>query len=594
MPITNPVHYNSGTTLNHSISKNQISFGVNNVDYGPTSKTKWYANTPIYGYIIVSDSYSQGLTSEENSYPIFWGQASSEFSGLTSLIDGLPARSGQTPFADIESAITWLEGEGIYGIQNRTYENIATSGLTLLYDAGATLSYPTVNNTIYNLGSSNINGTLQNAPSFNDLDGGYLTFSASNSQYITFNDLGTLSNFTVGCWFRLNQSITPATYPTLVTNTYGSGNHVNYTLGLIPSSDKISGGYFNTTWISPEGFTPNIGEWYYVVVTYDGNTVKLYRDGLLFSEVDSTASAVSTGLGGRIARRWDSGQYLNADIGIVQIYNRALSYLEVYQNMSAQAGRYSVPIPPIPYFATSDALLMNSSNKNVYKYDFGTNTITTLFTATTANQVSQIAATQDKIFISDITGIIYEYSYSPIPFEVNYETSYNFTSGFTSGMTAVDNNTLLIGNDSVYRFNLSADTIELLFEYTGGTCPSCGTYKGLIYNSITKQIATNYLNGGSQNVSIYGISGTPISSISYSSYSGMTYPDLQTQVSGVFVSQNSLYLITNSMYIYQADFNGMIIYPPTQPSNLTTETANSATSISLYSIWPTPAPYFNY
>ena len=594
MPITNPVHYNSGTTLNYSISKNQISYGVNNVDYGPTSQTKWYANTPIYGYVIVSDSYSLGFTDEDGSYPIFWGQSSPVFSGLTNLINGLPYRYGQTPFTDIESAITWLEGTGIYGIQNRTYENIATSGLTLLYDAGATLSYPIVNNTIYDLGSSNINGTLQNSPSFVNLDGGYLNFSASSSQYITFNDLGTLSNFTVGCWFRLNQPISATTFPSLVTNTYASGNHVNYTLGPIPLSDKISGGFYNTTWISPEGFTPNIGEWYYVVVTYDGNTVKLYRDGLLFSEVDSTASAVSTGLGGRIARRWDDADYLDADIGIVQIYNRALSYLEVYQNMTAQAGRYSVPIPPIPYFATSDVLLMNSSDKNVYKYDFGTNTITTLFTATTANQVSQIAATQDKIFISDITGIIYEYSYNPIPFEVNYETSYNFTSGFTSGMTAVDNNTLLIGNDSVYRFNLSANTIELLFEYTGGTCPSCGTYNGLVYNSVTKQIATNYLNSGSQNVSIYGISGTPISSISYSSYPGITYPDLQTEVSGVFVSQNTLYLITNSMYIYQVDFNGMIIYPPIQPSNLTTETANSATSISLYSIWPTPAPYFNY
>lgn len=594
MPARNPVHYNSGTTLNNSISKNQISYGVNDVEYGPTSKTKWYANTPIYGYVIVSDSYSQGVTSEEESYPIFWGQSSPVFSGLTNLINGLPYRYGQTPFTDIESAITWLEGTGIYGIQNRTYENIATSGLTLLYDAGATLSYPTVNNTIYNLGSSNINGTLQNSPKFINLDGGYLNFSASSSQYITFNDLGTLSNFTVGCWFKLNAPISPSTYPSLVTNTYASGIYVNYTLGPISSSDKISGGFFNNGWIAPEGFTPNIGEWYYVVVTYDGSTVKLYKDGLLFSQVATSASAISTGLGGRIARRWDYTDYLDADIAIVQIYDRALTYLEVYQNMSAQAARYSVPVPPIPYLSPSDVLLINSTNNNVYKYDFGSNTIVSLFTATTTNQASQISATQNKIFISDVGGIIYEYSYNPIPFEVNYETSYTFTSGSTSGMTVIDNNTLLIANENVYKFNLSADTIELLFPYTGGSCPSCGTFAGITYNSNLQQIATNYLNGGNQKISIYGISGNQVSSISCLPYSGLTYPELLTNASGVFTYQNYVYIITKTMYIYQVDFINLVIYPPIQPSNLTTETADSASSISTSVSWSTPAPYFYY
>lgn len=588
MPITNPVHYNSGTTLNNSISKNQISFGVNNVDYGPTSQTKWYANTPIYGYIIVSDSYSQGLTTQENSYPVFWGQSSPVFSNLYTLINGLPARNGQTPFTDIESAITWLEGEGIYGIQNRTYENIAVSGLTLLYDAGATLSYPTVNNQIYDLGSSNINGTLQNSPAYINTNGGYLNFSASSSQYITFNDLGTLSNFTVGCWFRLNSPIIPSQYPSLVTNTYGSGNYVNYTLGPIPSSDKISGGFFNTGWIAPEGFTPNLGEWYYVVVTYDGNTVKLYRNGLLFSEVASTASAISTGLGGRIGRRWDAGDYLDADISIVQIYNRAISYLEVYQNMSAQAARYSVPVPPIPYLSTSELLMIDSSNNNVYKYNFGTNTISTLFTATTDNTSSQITATQNKIFISDIDSKIYQYSYTPIPFEASFESSFYFTSGFTSGMTAVDNNTLIISSDKVYRYNISADTTEELFNPTGDI------YAGITYNPVSNQLAVNYLNSGNTFGSVFGVSGTPISTIYYSAYTAPTYPDLQTNTVAITACQNVVYAVTDIMNIYQLDFENLIVYPPIQPSNLTSEVATSVSGISPFTTWPVPAPYFYY
>ena len=37
-----PVKYNSGTTLNNSVSQNKISFGINDVNYGPTTDTGWW------------------------------------------------------------------------------------------------------------------------------------------------------------------------------------------------------------------------------------------------------------------------------------------------------------------------------------------------------------------------------------------------------------------------------------------------------------------------------------------------------------------------------------------------------------------------
>ena len=590
MPITNPVHYNSGTTLDNSISRNQMSFGVNDVNYGPTIQTKWYANTPIIGFVIVSDSYSQGVTTEENSYPIFWGQSSPVFSGLTSLINGLPDRFLQTPFTDIESAITWLDGEGIYSIQNRTYENITTSGLTLLYDAGTTLSYPTVNNTIYNLGSSNINGTLQNSPTFVNSEGGYIDLNDANSQYITFNDLGTLSNFSVGCWFKLNQSISGANFPTLVTNEYGGGSNLNFVLGQLPTWDgEISGGFFDGAWKKTDGFVPVVDQWYYVVLTYDGSHLRLYKDGILFSEVAESGSAISSGLGGYIGRNWDVGQYIDGGIAIVQIYNRAISYLEVYQNMSAQAARYSVPVPPIPVFTISDVMLLDNTTNNVYKYDFSTNEITYLFSAATTSSASQITVTDNKIFISESDGTINEYSYVPIPFAATYETSYNFTSGNTEGMTAINNNTLLISNSEVYTYNLSADTIDLLFSFSGD-----GSFAGVAYNNVTQQIALNYTNIGINYASIFGYTGNSISSISYQPYSGGTYPELTNSSKGVFTYNDKVYVITTNFYIYEVDFNNLIIYTPTQPTNLTTEIVSSSSSVSIYDSWLNPTPFFFY
>jgi len=590
MPTRNPVRYNSGTTLNYSISKNQLSFGVNNVDYGQTSQTGWYANSILYGYLITSDSYSQGVTSEQNSYPIFWGNTATTISGITSLINGLPGRYGQTEFTDIETAIAWLEGESIYGIQNRTYENIATSGLTLLYDAGATLSYPTVNNTIYDLGSSNVNGTLQNSPTFVDSVGGYIDLNATSSQYISFIDLGTLSNFTVGCWFKLNQSISGATFPTLVTNEYGGGSNLNFVLGQLPTWDgEISGGFFDGAWKKTDGFVPVVGEWYYVVLTYDGSHLRLYKNGILFSEVAESGSAISSGLGGYIGRNWDVPQYIDGGIAVVQIYNRAISYLEVYQNMSAQAARYSVPVPPIPVFTTSDVMLLDNTTNKIYKYDFSTNEITYLFSASTTSLASQITTTNNKIFISESGGTISQYSYTPIPFAATYESSYNFTSGSTKGMTAINNNTLLISNNNVYTYNLSANTVNLLFSFSGGS-----SFAGVAYNNDTQQLVLNYTGTGVNYISIFGYTGNSISSISYQPYSGGTYPELINSAKGVFTYNDKVYVITTNFYVYEIDFNNLIIYTPVQPTNLTTEIVSSSSSVSIYDSWTNPAPFFSY
>ena len=376
----------------------------------------------------------------------------------------------------------------------------------------------------------------------------------------------------------------------MVTNEYGGGSNLNFVLGQLPTWDgEISGGFFDGAWKKTDGFVPVVDQWYYVVLTYDGSHLRLYKDGILFSEVAESGSAISSGLGGYIGRNWDVGQYIDGGIAIVQIYNRAISYLEVYQNMSAQAARYSVPVPPIPVFTISDVMLLDNTTNNVYKYDFSTNEITYLFSAATTSSASQITVTDNKIFISESDGTINEYSYVPIPFAATYETSYNFTSGNTEGMTAINNNTLLISNSEVYTYNLSADTIDLLFSFSGD-----GSFAGVAYNNVTQQIALNYTNIGINYASIFGYTGNSISSISYQPYSGGTYPELTNSSKGVFTYNDKVYVITTNFYIYEVDFNNLIIYTPTQPTNLTTEIVSSSSSVSIYDSWLNPTPFFFY
>jgi hypothetical protein len=592
MPTRNPVHYNSGTTLNNSISRNQMSFGVNDVDYGPTIQTKWYANTPIIGLIIISDSYSQGLTSEGNSYPIFWGTSGTTPADIMSLINGLPARSGLTRFTDPEAAMSWLQGEGVYGILNRTYENIVVSGLTLLYDAGTTLSYPLIGTSIYDLTTDDDNGTLLNGVSYSSSNGGVLVFSASSSQYITFDDLGTLSNFSVGCWFKLNAPLSPSTYPSLVTNTYSSGNSVNYTLGPIDSYNEITGGFFNSVWVNPEGFTPEIGQWYYVIVTYDGNKVKLYKDGTLFSQISSSANAVSTGLGGRIGRRWDATQYINANIGIVQIYDRALSATEVFTNLQAQAGRYSVPVPDLTF--SGDSILFIDSNKSIYKYNPDTNLITYLYDTNIPGQVLDIAATSNSIFVNNNLGNIYKYTYTQSPFSAVLTQTYSFVNYVGSGMTAIDNNTILISSNNVYRINLTTSQVNLVFSLSA-TCANCITNGDILYNSSLNQYAISYINTGtSVNYStVFDASGNTITTLNLQSFTGAQYTDL-TNLRGLWIYNQEIYGVSHDLRIFNLGFGVSNVSTAGQPLNKLNETCVGSTSISSVPSWGILPPYFVY
>jgi hypothetical protein len=593
MPTRNPVHYNSGTTLNYSISKNQLSFGVNNVDYGQTSKTGWYANSILYGYLITSDSYSQGVTSEQNAYPIFWGNSATTISGITSLINGLPARYGQTEFTDIETAISWLEGESIYGIQNRTYENIATSGLTLLYDVGATLSYPIVNNIIYDLGPSNVNGTLQNSPTFVDSEGGYLDFNENDSQYISFTDLGTLSNFTVGCWFKLNQSISGATFPTLVTNEYGGGSNLNFVLGQLPTWDgEISGGFFDGAWKKTDGFVPVVGEWYYVVLTYDGSNLRLYRNGILFSEVAESGSAISSGLGGYIGRNWDVSQYLDGGVSVVQIYDRAISYLEVYQNMLAQADRYSVPVPDLTF--SGDSVMFIDSNKSIYKYDPNTNLVTYLYNTNIPGQVLDISVTSNLIFINDSLGNIYEYTYTQSPFSATLSQTYSFVNYIGSGMTAINNNTLLIASDNVYRINLSNSQVDMIFSLSS-TCVNCVTNGDILYNSTLNEYALSYINTGTSvsYATVFDASGNTITTLDLQLFTGPQYTDI-LNIEGLYVYNRQIYGMTYNLYLFNLQFSMLSVSGESEPINKSDEKIVGCSSISSVPSWEELPPYFEY
>jgi hypothetical protein len=159
-------------------------------------------------------------------------------------------------------------------------------------------------------------------------------------------ELGSLSNFTVSCWFKLNTLPTTAGAAAVVSNVYNLSTNLNFSIGLnrSPSSANVCGGFYNGTWRTTAGFAPSIGVWYNVAVTYNGTRIIQYLDGSSQSTLDYTGTASSGGLGNRIGRRWDTApnsvDYINGQIPHVMIYNRALTSTEIVQNYNAIKDRY--------------------------------------------------------------------------------------------------------------------------------------------------------------------------------------------------------------------------------------------------------------
>jgi hypothetical protein len=231
--------------------------------------------------------------------------------------------------------------------------NTITDGLILELDAANQRSYISGSASWNDLTGNLNNGTLLNGPAYTN-SGSIGVFFDGTDDYgtIPYTIQSLITNKMSVCvwinpqWFDsgnndgvtiFNKCMPSAIFPYTI-----------YFLGLNPSGkflSCVSDG--NNRTILTSDSTLSLNTWVYLCFTYDGATLKSYKNGV---QETTTASAVYSSIGQNtvttnIASNQTLGSFYDrfkGNIGIISMYNRALSAAEILQNYTTTKTRFGL------------------------------------------------------------------------------------------------------------------------------------------------------------------------------------------------------------------------------------------------------------
>jgi hypothetical protein len=248
-------------------------------------------------------------------------------------------------------------------VQFRSYNFVGSSwagsnfqyrpSLMVELDANNGSAYNQNNPTVWNDTSGNgYNATLYNSPTYYSAGPNYFTFDRNSLQYGLVPNIGNLPRFTVEGLFRISEPYTNIRSTAVVATVFDLADdanidygYVNYCIGTNGNAEFNAywyGQFFDgALWRQPNaGFVGYSNTWFHAVVTYDGETLRFYKNGTQIGSSVLYSTPQANGGPVRIARRWDgydnqSDNYFPGDIGIVRIWANAMSPGDVQQRYAA-------------------------------------------------------------------------------------------------------------------------------------------------------------------------------------------------------------------------------------------------------------------
>ena len=225
-------------------------------------------------------------------------------------------------------------GKSQFSMKGNAAPGIPTNGLVTFLDASNSASYSGTGSTWSDVGGGGIHATLFSSPTFNST--APKAFAFSGGKYGRFNTNATwdsLSDSTYSVWVK---PVNPGSGEGgLVSHMGGLGEFFLYGSGFYYRNTSTVSSGSNT--FNPVNNTLTANTWYMLSSTYDGQTLKIYKNGALLTSQAAVRTAANI-IADRpmiFAAAWEpnpgvSGGYgLNGQISSIRIYNRALTLQEI-------------------------------------------------------------------------------------------------------------------------------------------------------------------------------------------------------------------------------------------------------------------------
>ena len=350
--MAQPIKYNTGPkTTKCCIRKGNYDIGVvANYEYGPTSDSGFYAGytIPSGGFVSYQNKASQG----PSIYSI---------PTIDDIVNfGINLNIGITEESTPTDVIYVCATSNTIAFVNIDYPEIPSIQDNILtLDAGYTASYPWFGADWYRIDGSSSNGTLNNCifelgTSGENYSNSSIYMEAGVGAFVTVPAFaGTLSTFTINVWMNY----TGGSYSQLINvvgqqyDTSGTGGAENDCNFLI-RGDNSTGfeGLLRTngvnTVVNFGGGPWNV--WKMLTFTFNGTTLTSYVDGNVVNSTSpgGTVTVASNGLqtiiGGKVNAQTGGSRsdYFDGNIGVVNIYQSALSAGEITTLYNSYSGRY--------------------------------------------------------------------------------------------------------------------------------------------------------------------------------------------------------------------------------------------------------------
>jgi len=244
--------------------------------------------------------------------------------------------------------LTQVEIKQNYDALKNVYKNgdFTINNLVLYYNPASFLSYPSSGSVVSNLVSNSLNGAMSNVT----WDKTYFTFNGSSSQ-INIGDSASLEpgsgDWTMEVWIKPTSLSAPGQVVLGKFDPGGLSADISYAIRISGSNVRADFSNGSSATVT-SNYTLSLNTWTHLVYVFNNvanNNIITYIDGASYSTTTHGFANILNTSANLYLGSYNGGeypQYFTGQMGIVRLYNSALSASDVSKNFEANRDIYGI------------------------------------------------------------------------------------------------------------------------------------------------------------------------------------------------------------------------------------------------------------